>query len=799
MAGSQLKQLKAALKEGGLTGQTNIKKKKGTKKAPSDTRRDDKQEVISKIREQFNPFEIKVNKKKKDYDTTRMKGGQGKPGISKQIGEEQRMAAYEAKKAQKNKSGLMRDRRFGEADSTLTPEQKMLERFTREKQMQSKTSLFSLDDEDDEMRDDEGLTHYGKSLAVQDDFEVDDDLQGSDDDFMKPKKRSLEHTEDPEGGIAVPQKKKTKAEVMKEVIAKSKFYKQQRQIVQEKAQEKILDLDEEFDDVMSDLRQIPKQKPAQKTFNPEDGPSYEMTVKELAMDRRAAPADRTKTDEEIKRERAEKMRELESARLRRMEAMDEQEKGPDDLDDDFWVKGSEDEGEGFTVGGPSEGDESEEEVKEHHESGSTPKAVITCPESHEDWLDLLEELPFEEAVSQANKILKAFAPHLMHGNKEKLAVFTVILFQHILYLSESNQISDEKFSEVQEGLISLVKKLSEKYNIELTEALRDKIQEIHERIVMSLGGDDEFPMISDLSFFTVVGMVYSTSDHFHLVVTPASIVMGEALEQLKYTSLNTLLGGSFISQMFLLFQRYSKRYIPEVVYFLQKALLSIAPTDITGDDLTAKPDVRLPLPTKIPSKIKSLRISDVDRELGDSHKFALFQQILSTLELALDTWKDKTALIEISRPFVTILSQLQETYPDFKPLVSLSQKFNRLLKFSRDERKPLKLQEHKKLAIASYAPKFEENFNPEKKSYDPNRQRQEINKMRSQVKQERKIALREMRKDTRFEARQQIKEKKESYAAYHSKMARIMNQINTVEGAEKNEYEREKKLRKGKK
>jgi nucleolar protein 14 len=802
MAGSQLKQLKAALKEGGLTGQTNIKKKKGTKKAPSDTRRDDKQEVISKIREQFNPFEIKVNKKKKDYDTTRMKGGQGKPGISKQIGEEQRMAAYEAKKAQKNKSGLMRDRRFGEADSTLTPEQKMLERFTREKQMQSKTSLFSLDDEDDEMDDDEGLTHYGKSLAVQDDFVVDHDLQGSDDDFMKPRKRSLEDVEDaedPEGEIAVPQKKKTKAEVMKEVIAKSKFYKQQRQIIQEKAQEKIMDLDEEFDDVMSDLRQIPKQKPAQKIFNPEDGPSYEMTVKELAMDRRAAPADRTKTDEEIKRERAEKMRELESARLRRMEAMDEQEKGPDDLDDDFWVKGSEDEGEGFAVGGPSEDDESEEGVEEHHESGSTPKAVITCPESHEDWLDLLEELPFEETVPQANKILKTFAPHLMHGNKEKLAVFTVILFQHILYLSESNQINDEKFTEVQEGLISLVKKLSEKYNIELTEALRDKIQEIHERIVMSLGGDDEFPMISDLTFFTVVGMVYSTSDHFHLIVTPASIVMGEALEQLKYTSLNTLLGGSFISQVFLLYQRYSKRYIPEVVYFLQKALLSIAPTDISGDDLTAKPDVRLPLPTKISSKIESLRISDVDRELGDSHKFALFQQILSTLELALDTWKDKTALIEISKPFVTILSQLQETYPDFKPVVSLSQKFNRLLKFSRDERKPLALQEHKKLAIATYAPKFEENFNPEKKSYDPNRQRQEINKMRSQVKQERKIALREMRKDTRFEARQQIKEKKESYAAYHSKMARIMNQINTVEGAEKNEYEREKKLRKGKK
>lgn len=126
-------------------------------------------------------------------------------------------------------------------------------------------------------------------------------------------------------------------------------------------------------------------------------------------------------------------------------------------------------------------------------------------------------------------------------------------------------------------------------------------------------------------------------------------------------------------------------------------------------------------------------------------------------------------------------------------------KFNRLLKFANDERKPLELQTHKKLAIATYAPKFEENFNPEKRSYDHDRSRQETNKLRHLLKQEQKIALREIRKDSRFEARQQIKEKKDSQDAYHSKMARILNSISTVEGAEKNAYDREKKARKNKK
>lgn len=54
----------------------------------------------------------------------------------------------------------------------MTPEEKMLERFTREKQRASvrggKADLFNLRDGDDD--EGEGLTHYGKSLAF-DDFE----------------------------------------------------------------------------------------------------------------------------------------------------------------------------------------------------------------------------------------------------------------------------------------------------------------------------------------------------------------------------------------------------------------------------------------------------------------------------------------------------------------------------------------------------------------------------------------------------------------------------------------------------
>ena len=64
----------------------------------------------------------------------------------------------------KNRSGGMLDRRFGENDPTMTPEERMLERFTRERQRESKGALFNLEEEEE-------LTHYGQSLSNLDDFD----------------------------------------------------------------------------------------------------------------------------------------------------------------------------------------------------------------------------------------------------------------------------------------------------------------------------------------------------------------------------------------------------------------------------------------------------------------------------------------------------------------------------------------------------------------------------------------------------------------------------------------------------
>lgn len=141
----------------------------------------------------------------------------------------------------RNKTGGIRDQRFGENDASMTYEEKMAQRFVREKQTH-KTSMFDL--EDDEPID--GLTHMGKSITFpdQDDFEETDllDPDGSDSgDESADNQRGLKRVRgdddigdlDNETTEGEPERKKTKQEIYKEIIAKSKFHKAERQAQKE--------------------------------------------------------------------------------------------------------------------------------------------------------------------------------------------------------------------------------------------------------------------------------------------------------------------------------------------------------------------------------------------------------------------------------------------------------------------------------------------------------------------------------------------------------------------------------------
>lgn len=122
---------------------------------------------------------------------------------------------------------------------------------------------------------------------------------------------------------------------------------------------------------------------------------------------------------------------------------------------------------------------------------------------------------------------------------------------------------------------------------------------------------------------------------------------------------------------------------------------------------------------------------------------------------------------------------------------ALAEALERLLKFSKQARRPLYLQAHKPIPIATFIPKFEARASSYLRHQDPDHERKEASKLRNQYKQERKGAIRELRKDARFLAGVEQKKQAEKDRGYNERMKRVMGSIEG-ERAEEKAMEREK-------
>lgn len=187
---------------------------------------------------------------------------------------------------------------------------------------------------------------------------------------------------------------KSKADVMREVMAKSKMHKMERQQMRDADDELRAQLDDEIGDIRSLLMSSnippPTTEAAEATGpNPpmkerSAGNDYDGFVRELAFERRAKPQDRLKTEAELAEEEASQLRAAELARIRRMRgepAAESEQDGSrkrsapqgDDLADDFDIDGqtaAEVYGLGTGLGG-EEADDNGAESESDEDEGSS--------------------------------------------------------------------------------------------------------------------------------------------------------------------------------------------------------------------------------------------------------------------------------------------------------------------------------------------------------------------------------------------------------------------------------------------
>ncbi|KAI8141261.1 nucleolar protein 14, partial [Fennellomyces sp. T-0311] len=169
---------------------------------------------------------------------------------------------------------------------------------------------------------------------------------------------------------------------------------------------------------------------------------------------------------------------------------------------------------------------------------------------------------------------------------------------------------------------------------------------------------------------------------------------------------------------------------------------------------------------------------------------------LRLLTKCLQLYASTPALVEIFEPLHSIITQMASGswHKDIESsLNTLEDRLKRQMKFCKDKRikTPLQMQSHRPIPIAQHLPKFEKGYSLDK-HYDPDRERSEYNKLQAQIKKEKKGAMRELRKDNMFMAREKVKERKQKDAEYDKMIKGVMN-ILEGDQAEKKRLEREKR------
>ncbi|NWV62404.1 NOP14 protein, partial [Malurus elegans] len=295
-----------------------------------------------------NPFEVKVNRQKFDILGRKTKNDVGLPGVSRSKAIKKRNQTLLKEYKEREKTNVFKDKRFGEYNTNITPEEKMIRRFALERQQNyGKKNIYNLNE-------DEELTHYGQSLA---EIEKLNDIVDSDSDTEEGGALSAELTAAHFGGgggllrkkVSSEQpdeeedKPKSRKELLEEMIARSKQEKQERQSRRESALELTEKLDKDWKEIQTLMaRKTPKSEKKDKEVEKPKPDEYDMIVRELGFEMKAKPSERLKTEEELAKEEQARLQKLEADRLRRMRGIDEQanKKRPshmsaDDLADGF--------------------------------------------------------------------------------------------------------------------------------------------------------------------------------------------------------------------------------------------------------------------------------------------------------------------------------------------------------------------------------------------------------------------------------------------------------------------------------
>ncbi|KAK7896556.1 hypothetical protein WMY93_021881 [Mugilogobius chulae] len=485
---------------------------------------------------------------------------------------------------------------------------------------------------------------------------------------------------------------------------------------------------------------------------------------------------------------------------------DEEEQGESDEDEEAEEEIDSEEGEDEGEEDGSDEDEEEEEEDGHSDleseqsdaeedapkDESKPKKTLSKEELKAQQEAAKSELPYTFAAPESYKDLK----DLLSGHTSKATETIWLLLEYIGDLATKTPPELTTVDKLIPELYGLCQMFPEAACKSMQTIIGDAAHSMEETLEGK--GYAPLPTLDMLIYLKVTAQLFPTSDFRHPVTTPALLYISQALTKCPVRSLQDVTVGLVLCCLAVEYISFSKRFLPELVNFLL-GILHLAVKEKTSLGYNVVPPFRprgkhsdlllLSNPESCRSWSKrSIPLSaaqhqDFSCDLDKDH------QRLSCLSTCLDLVKRCSLLYKDLPSFSHIFKPLKTLLSDHLPVQALPE----LLRGIRSEileaissattvtHARLVFEKKKPIPLKLLTPKIVEILDYGKKR-GTTREEREKERLKHKYKKEFKGALREIRKDTRFLAREKLNDVMKKDQERKRKVKELLGSLATQEG-----------------
>lgn len=390
--------------------------------------------------------------------------------------------------------------------------------------------------------------------------------------------------------------------------------------------------------------------------------------------------------------------------------------------------------------------------------------TFELPESYEDLQFVLKYRSPEFQSVILERMIKCNHPKIVPENKAQMVTLFGYLLQHVNDTFEkTNRQTIENSFRILDRLCPFLYDLSQINPAETTRCFKEVIKEKQSDYRQKNG---KYPPLSVLVFLKLAANLYSSSDFRHQVITPCFIFISQLLSRCKPGTRSDIASGLFLVTIILEYTQLSKRLLPAAINFLVGViylcipkrpiqLLQVVPPFKSKGEQNSLLVLNSNNNTFTEQYMKSLDL--IESEIDDSAKVRMLNTAVLLTSDMLTLLQDNIGAQYLVDSISQNIDRLNlKKYPEF--VVESIDKLKSII--SVIERKPLTYITaalKKPKALRMLEPKFEKVYD-DKRSHKPGNKDKIVREgMIRKIKSETRGAIREIRRDTAFLAKIQLK------------------------------------------